>query len=428
MSFRFRLKGASLCLALLLALTGCTGPVPSPSLVPSPSPSPKSISPVPAETHEWVTLYFPHRSRPVLVEERRQVVRRGEQPEWVVIKELLRGPQSPDARPALDLSADAARIEIAGAKVMDGNLDLLLSSRAGEALRRAGALGVFAVVNTLATIPRVQRVRFAVEGSNGPYMVEEVDVNQRLEPLWRLVELVPPTVPGDCRTPAPVSERFDYLSRVTAVHVVQAGVAGSHRIADPLLAAAVQAAIAGAQTRPAGEAPHPDPDVELLLTAEGQTWRVLWQSGTFYFVLMHPSEGEVALKAEYDCLPLVAQAVNEALAGGCEVSSIVRPFPDVAMGRTGTSPVWAIDSGSIWRAGEKRKVIWRVWGGTGPLELQIVRSDGSAVEPLSLSNSEGEGSHGLSDFGSLISIPEPGCWTMTARRGQVAGGITVNVR
>nr|PZN37819.1 MAG: hypothetical protein DIU70_11925 [Bacillota bacterium] len=150
-------------LALLLAC-GCARNV-------GPAGPPPAISPVPRPALETVVLYFPHQSRPVLVREVRQAVRRGEFPEEFALRELLKGPRRPDARPlALPDPAPAeatggAPEPVAGpspllvGKVIDGTLSLYLSPEAREALARSGSLlDIYALVNTAAQFNRVERV------------------------------------------------------------------------------------------------------------------------------------------------------------------------------------------------------------------------------------------------------------------------------
>jgi hypothetical protein len=148
------------------------------------------VSPLPVPVAEVVILYFPHVTRPELVREERSVTRSGEQPEMLVLRELLRGPVRPDARPALPLpegTVDPPWLWVAGVKVFDGNLDLYLNAAGGAALARAGRLGVYAVVNSLGTIERVERVRFLIDGSDRPFFVDGLEITRLLAPAWSLV-------------------------------------------------------------------------------------------------------------------------------------------------------------------------------------------------------------------------------------------------
>lgn len=173
---------AALLLAALLA--GCAaGRLPGP-----PAGGGPEISPRPKPTDEQVILYFPHRTEPVLVQEERAVTRLGEQPEWVALRELINGPDSPEARPVeLPLTTDPAKTVIS-AKVLEGTFFINLGRRAAGALEQEGSLlDIYAVVNTAAAAARVETVRFRIEGRDTPLMVEGVDINQPLTPRWDLV-------------------------------------------------------------------------------------------------------------------------------------------------------------------------------------------------------------------------------------------------
>lgn len=148
-------------------------------------------------------LYFPHRTRPVLVREVRSVSRAGEQPEWVLFRELLRGPESAAARPLPIPPADPGSGRpplLLGVKVLEGNLLLLLSRQAAEMLARSGTeLDVYAIVNTAFTNPRVTAVRLQPETGTGPLTVAGIDITRDLTPRWDLVDPWEDAPAGDRR-------------------------------------------------------------------------------------------------------------------------------------------------------------------------------------------------------------------------------------
>lgn len=176
---------ALVLLALVLA-TGCGRPEPPPAVEPA-------VRPVPTPSGEQVTLYFPHRTQPVLVKEIRHAERSGEQPERFALRQLLTGPQSPDARPVLagaefDGSGSGNQGAIA-AKVLEGDVVLVLTRAAAERLAAGGDLtAVYALVNTLAAFPRVNTVRLVTEGGTEPLLVAGVNVSLALSPRWELVQ------------------------------------------------------------------------------------------------------------------------------------------------------------------------------------------------------------------------------------------------
>jgi hypothetical protein len=190
-----RLLVAALALVLLV---GCTAPggataggaeqngpgVGAPAVQPL-------ISPVPAEVQQELVLYFPHRDRPLLVQEVRRTAHRGEQPEVLVLRELLRGPTVPAAGPVLIIDPSQAEHPLdtfGGAKVVDGTITLLVRPDVAAALRAQGPLAVWALVNSLAGPGRVERVAFRVDDHHGPYLIGDVDIQQPLSPRWDLVD------------------------------------------------------------------------------------------------------------------------------------------------------------------------------------------------------------------------------------------------
>lgn len=178
---RATLRAVAMLVLLLLAACG------------TPPRAEPVVSPVPPSSHERVVLYFPHRSRPVLLREVRQAERRGEQPEWFALQQLLLGPALPEGRPVLPglslpgTQAGASQLAIA-AKVFEGDVNLLLTRSAADALVQGkDLLPVYALVNTLCSFPRVTAVHFSVEGQREPLKVAGVDLSQPLQPRWDLV-------------------------------------------------------------------------------------------------------------------------------------------------------------------------------------------------------------------------------------------------
>lgn len=184
MSSRFRPRSRpALALLALALLAACSRPQPAPV-----------ISATPPTTAESVVLYFPHKSRPVLVREVRRAERHGEQPEFFALRLLLQGPESAEARPVfaggaeLGLGGTPDQVAI-GAKVLEGDVNLLLTSAAGAALAQAqDRLAIYAIVDTLAAFPRVKSVRFLVEGQPpAPLLVDGLDLSQPLTPRWDII-------------------------------------------------------------------------------------------------------------------------------------------------------------------------------------------------------------------------------------------------
>lgn len=146
------------------------------------------MTPVPTVSKDQVVLYFPHRTRPILVREVREAERRGEQPEWFALQQLLAGPHSPEARPVFGEVSPENQVFI-GSKVIEGDLTLILTRPGADALAGAGdLLSVYALVDTLGSFPRVKSVHFSVEGQPESLRVSGIDLSQPMKPRWDLVD------------------------------------------------------------------------------------------------------------------------------------------------------------------------------------------------------------------------------------------------
>lgn len=203
MLFSFR---SSLVAIAVLALAGCgsagveapvkTAPQPTaepvkepPKTMPPPAveqaKSPPAVSPLPPVTQERVTLYFPHETDSLLIKEERLVTRKGEQPERLIVNEVLKGPQSTARKP---FSIGDGGFKFYKTKVFDGTLTLMLNREMGHALVKSGRLGIYSLVNSLATIDRVKQVYFVFEGETNPRVVEGIDLSKPIPPRWDLVK------------------------------------------------------------------------------------------------------------------------------------------------------------------------------------------------------------------------------------------------
>lgn len=191
----------SLLLALHLALAGCgerragrSGPTTgasrqagnaadSTNTAASATPATSSggapaVSPFPATEQMEIVLYFPRRDGQGLVRETRTVSRRGEQPEMVVLAEFLRGPTSPEARPAFPPAAPRDY----GLKVFDGRAAVWLPAQALKAAaERQDTWAVRALVETLGQSARVRELQITTDAT-GPKRIGDIDLGQPLKP------------------------------------------------------------------------------------------------------------------------------------------------------------------------------------------------------------------------------------------------------
>lgn len=195
-SFRPRSRAGALLIAVALLLTGCVvestksgdavvAQDPPKTAVPAPAHSVIEISPIPQEQLELLTLYYPHQSRPVLVLEERATVRRGHQPEMLILMELLKGPPPPQARAVMEVNPS---VPLNGVKTLNQETIVVMTPQEAEALRKGGLLSVYSIVNSLAAGKRVKQVRFMIIGHSGSIMVDRLDITGLIEPRWDLVE------------------------------------------------------------------------------------------------------------------------------------------------------------------------------------------------------------------------------------------------
>lgn len=247
---------------------------------------------------------------------------------------------------------------------------------------------------------------------------------------------------GTCRSeegPAAV-ETVRYLGApIERISIFPPGgdVADGAELTDPAEIQPIQAALAGARVASPDEAREFQPwtpDAVLILWTESPPakWAIEWRSGSSQLRLVSDGRGggPVWLKARYDCVPPLAQAVNAAFSHGCAVSPIAYPFKDLAMGR-GAEPVWAIDGGSVWKRGMPQKVLLRIRGaGPEPPLVTAMRSDGKTVKDIHVTGPAGNVGQppNVRDFPSGVTLPEPGCWTLTVKSGNITGKVTVRVR
>jgi spore germination protein GerM len=177
-------RATILAAAILLAGCGRTPPAAEPSQEPA-APSQTSAAPADASTPKaTITLYFPSATDDRLVAETREIVdtarpaERGTQ----VLVELLAGPKSKDALPAVPEGTTLRRLWIAksGIAWADFSDDLETGLKGGSSDE---LLAVYAIVNSLtASVPQIKRVGVLVGGKERETLAGHVDIRRPLPP------------------------------------------------------------------------------------------------------------------------------------------------------------------------------------------------------------------------------------------------------
>jgi len=134
----------------------------------------------PEEEGVEITLYFPDEQAERLRPETRLVKLDGEELPFVVVRELLKGPESPDL-----LASIPAAARLLAVTVRDGVAYVNFSSEL-RTEHWGGSTGeimtVYSIVNSLTELPEVQRVKILVEGETVDTLAGHLDLT---EPLAR---------------------------------------------------------------------------------------------------------------------------------------------------------------------------------------------------------------------------------------------------
>ena len=159
------------------------------------------IAPIPEKTVELVTLYFPNRGKQYLVKEKRVIEHTVEQPEKLILEELIKGPANekndyvipPNAKIySIVIKNDTAYVNLSN----EFKSDMKLGSN-------NEMLAIYSIVNSLTELRAIKNVRLIVEG-------EEQGVLQKYMPLDHLYKQNLKLVNHPIRNPIEVVK--DYFS------------------------------------------------------------------------------------------------------------------------------------------------------------------------------------------------------------------------
>ncbi len=140
----------------------------------------EEVTPPEEEESVEITLYFPDDQAERLSAETRRVKLDGEEIPYVVIRELLKGPESPDLLASIPASA-----RLLAVTVRDGIAYVNFSSEL-RTEHWGGSTGeimtVYSIVNSLTELPEIERVKILVEGETVDTLAGHLDLT---EPLAR---------------------------------------------------------------------------------------------------------------------------------------------------------------------------------------------------------------------------------------------------
>ncbi len=138
------------------------------------------------ETRERITLYFGDRQAQWLVPEEREVIRKGEPLEEIVVRELIKGPAGKDLHRSIPEGAQLLSLTVAG------GVARVNFSREFQTKHWGGSTGesftVYSVVNSLTRLEGIDKVLFLVEGEKIESLAGHMDLTEPLGPSKTLIK------------------------------------------------------------------------------------------------------------------------------------------------------------------------------------------------------------------------------------------------
>lgn len=132
---------------------------------------------------------------------------------------------------------------------------------------------------------------------------------------------------------------------------------------------------------------------------------------------------------------LTPEPLPTATTAACEPSPIQNSdigFPEIQAtlnSANSAGEVWALLFFNQAIAEQELKIVWKVAGAEGDLTVEARGEDGTVLSPIwgpemhEGSNWDRPGA----EWGTGFNFPSPGCWTLTATRGAVAGAMGLEV-
>jgi hypothetical protein len=129
--------------------------------------------------------------------------------------------------------------------------------------------------------------------------------------------------------------------------------------------------------------------------------------------------------------PTPAPSVTPTLAA-CEPSEIQASeigFSEIQGTMRSDGEVWALLFFDKARTDQELKIVWKITATDEEFTVQARHEDGTVISPVWGPEAH-EGSNWNrpgDEWGTGFNFPEPGCWTLTATRGDITGEISLEV-
>lgn len=185
--FKTRKAGVlALAAGFLLMTTLAVGCSKAPDSKPGDVQDKPPISSQPAESKVTVTLYFSDDQAMYLVPEQREVTKRGETLEEVIIAELINGPV--EAGLGRTIPKEAKLLSVS---VVD-NIAYVNFSKEFRTKHWGGSAGeshtIYSVVNSLTELDGIDKVQFLLDGDNMDTLAGHFETSEPIEPNMSMVE------------------------------------------------------------------------------------------------------------------------------------------------------------------------------------------------------------------------------------------------
>lgn len=162
-------------LILGLAVSGC-GKAPDTK----PGDGQPPISSQPAETKITVTLYFPDDQGMYLVSEQREVEKRSETLEELVLRELVKGPAEASHGRAVPEEAKLISVSVVeGVAYVNFSKELQTKHWGGST---GETMTIYAIVNSLTELEGIEKVQFLLEGEKMDSLAGHYDTSEPIGP------------------------------------------------------------------------------------------------------------------------------------------------------------------------------------------------------------------------------------------------------
>ena len=176
----------ALAAGFLLMTTLAVGCSKAPETRPGQQQDKPPISSQPAESKVTVTLYFSDDQAMYLVPEQREVTKRGETLEEVIVTELINGPV--DAGLARTIPREAKLLSVS---VVD-NVAYVNFSKEFRTKHWGGSTGethtIYSVVNSLTELDGIDKVQFLLDGDNMDTLAGHFETSEPIGPSMSIVK------------------------------------------------------------------------------------------------------------------------------------------------------------------------------------------------------------------------------------------------